>query len=62
MLNGNDLIKLGYPPNSLYSVILNDIENQQLNGILKTKEQAILYALEIYPKDEYCVHNPLVPL
>ena len=43
LITGNDLIKLGFKPSSLFKKILDDIENQQLEDGIKTKKQAKEY-------------------
>jgi poly(A) polymerase len=45
LLRGRDLIELGFTPGPLFKTILNEMENAQLEGILKTKEEAIQYVL-----------------
>ena len=46
LINGNDLIELGFEPGPLFSKILHEIEEQQLEGILKNKEEAIKHVKE----------------
>jgi poly(A) polymerase len=43
LLNGLDLIALGYPQGPLYSEILSALEDAQLEGELATREQAIAW-------------------
>ncbi|MGI9533811.1 MAG: CCA tRNA nucleotidyltransferase [Thermodesulfobacteriota bacterium] len=43
LINGNDLIKLGYQPGPLFSVILGKVEEQQLEGIIKNKDDALSF-------------------
>ncbi|HOV32512.1 MAG TPA: HDIG domain-containing protein, partial [Candidatus Hydrogenedens sp.] len=46
LLRGRDLIGLGFTPGPLFKTILNEVENAQLDGMLKTKEEAIRYVLQ----------------
>jgi poly(A) polymerase len=41
LLDGGDLIALGYKPGPLFKEILNWLEDEQLEGRLKTKDQAL---------------------
>ncbi|NIP30154.1 MAG: HD domain-containing protein [Candidatus Dadabacteria bacterium] len=50
LIGGNDLIKIGYEPGPLFKDILENVENLQLENKLNTKEQAVEYVLENYPK------------
>ena len=43
LLNGNDLIEFGFKPGPLFSNILNKIEEQQLEGNLKDKDEALTF-------------------
>ena len=43
LINGNDLIKLGYQPGPLFSEILGKVEEQQLEGIIKNKDDALSF-------------------
>ncbi len=45
LLRGQDLIALGFSPGPLFRTILNEVENAQLEGILKTQEEAIQFVL-----------------
>lgn len=49
LVNGEDLTQLGYSPGPLYKEILRTIEDLQLEGALKTREDALLYIREYYP-------------
>jgi poly(A) polymerase len=40
LLNGNDLIDLGYVPGKIIGNILEALENEQLEGKIKTKQEA----------------------
>ncbi len=46
LINGYDLIALGYKPGPLFSKILKSVEEQQLEGTIKTKEEALKYVLD----------------
>jgi poly(A) polymerase len=48
LINGQDLIDLGIAQGRLYSEILYDVENQQLEDNLNTKSQAIEYVKNKY--------------
>lgn len=50
LLSGNDLIDLGYEPGPLFSEILNDVEEQQLEGTLKNKNEAVEYVEQNFRK------------
>jgi tRNA nucleotidyltransferase/poly(A) polymerase len=49
LLNGNDLVALGYPRGPLYREILTALEDEQLEGNLTTKEQALAWLQQHYP-------------
>lgn len=46
LLRGKDLIGLGFSPGPLFRTILNEVENAQLEGSLKTHEEAIRFVLQ----------------
>lgn len=46
LLKGRDLIELGFLPSPLFRTILNEIENAQLEGVIKTREDAIQFVFE----------------
>ncbi|HOK09328.1 MAG TPA: CCA tRNA nucleotidyltransferase [Candidatus Hydrogenedens sp.] len=50
LLCGKDLIALGYTPGPVFKTILSEIENAQLEGTLKTKEEAVQYVLKHWHK------------
>ncbi|MBU0650434.1 HD domain-containing protein [bacterium] len=50
LITGYDLIDLGFKPSKLFSDILEDVENMQLEGELKTKKQAVKYVKKKYIK------------
>ena len=49
LLNGYDLIDLGYPRGPLYSRILDSLEDAQLEGIVKNKEEAKSFIQKRFP-------------
>lgn len=52
LIGGSDLIKLGYKPGKIFSEILFDIENKQLEAIISTKDEALEYIHKTYPNIE----------
>ncbi|MBN2432897.1 MAG: CCA tRNA nucleotidyltransferase [Acidobacteria bacterium] len=48
LLNGNDLIRLGLKPGPRFAVILADVESQQLDNALSSREEALRYVREKY--------------
>ena len=51
LLRGRDLIRLGYAPGPSFSAILGAVEEAQLEGVLRTREQAVAWVREGYPPD-----------
>jgi poly(A) polymerase len=49
ILTGYDLIEMGYTPGPIFSKILDSLEEAQLEGILKDKEEARKFVLERFP-------------
>jgi poly(A) polymerase len=49
LLTGEDLIALGYRPGPQFKTILQAIEEAQLEGILRSPEQAIAYLRQRFP-------------
>lgn len=49
LLGGKDLIAAGYTPGPEFSRILNQVEDAQLEGLVRTKEEALAMALRISP-------------
>ena len=43
LIGGDDLIKLGYKPGPIFSEILNKVQEMQLEGLLKDKDDALNY-------------------
>jgi poly(A) polymerase len=48
LLNGNDLQSLGYPPGPLFSKILRSLEDAQLEGLVKSRDEAIAFVAQHY--------------
>lgn len=49
LLNGDDLIRLGYRPGPEFREILGAIEDAQLEGTLHTREEALSFVLSQFP-------------
>ncbi len=49
LLNGDDLIQLGYKPGPEFRQILSAIEDAQLEGTLHTPEEAQSFVLSEFP-------------
>jgi poly(A) polymerase len=50
LLNGDDLVGLGFQPGPAFQRILTAVEDSQLDGALQTKEQAIAFVRRNYSK------------
>jgi hypothetical protein len=50
LLTGDDLQRLGYQPGPLFSKILRSLEDAQLEGIIRSREEAIAFVAEHYGK------------
>lgn len=50
LIGGDDLIALGYEPGALFKEILGAVEDAQLEGSLRTKEQAVSFVRENFPQ------------
>lgn len=46
LLRGRDLIELGFSPGPLFRTILHEVENAQLEGVIKTRDEAIQFVLQ----------------
>jgi putative nucleotidyltransferase with HDIG domain len=53
LLNGYDLIDMGYPTGPLYSKILDSLEEAQLEGTVKNKEEAKSFILTKFPLENF---------
>lgn len=51
LVQGNDLIALGYPPGPLFSKILKHVEDLQLDGRLTTPDEARAFILAHWPRE-----------
>ena len=49
LLRGRDLIRLGYAPGPSFSGMLEAVEEAQLEGALRTREQAVEWVRQRYP-------------
>ncbi|HWZ99264.1 MAG TPA: CCA tRNA nucleotidyltransferase [Candidatus Dormibacteraeota bacterium] len=52
LLTGDDLVYMGYKPGPKFSEILRSVEDAQLEGIIKTREEALKYIEEAYATQE----------
>ncbi len=50
LINGTDLIRLGYEPGPRMGEILHSVEDAQLDGTLSSAEDALHYVQERYPR------------
>jgi len=50
LLTGNDLIELGYEPGPLFREILSSVEDAQLEGTLRTRDEAVAFVEERFPQ------------
>jgi poly(A) polymerase len=50
VLTGDDLIALGYKPGPLFKEILSAVEDAQLEGKVKTREEAIQLVTQTFPR------------
>lgn len=51
LITGKDLIAIGFKPGPLFKEILEEVEIKAIEGVLKTKNEAISYVLERYGKE-----------
>jgi len=58
LLRGRDLIRLGYAPGPSFSAMLGAVEEAQLEGELRTREQAVAWVRERYPDEDERKHEP----
>ena len=49
LLNGNDLIAMGYRPGAEFREILSAVEDAQLEGSLHSKDEALSFVLSEFP-------------
>ena len=50
LMSGDDLIDLGLSPGPLFREILNRVEDEQLEGRVQTREQALAFVKENYSR------------
>ena len=51
LVNGRDLIQLGYKPGAEFREILSAVEDAQLEGSLHTREEALSFVLSEFPRN-----------
>jgi tRNA nucleotidyltransferase/poly(A) polymerase len=51
LLRGGDLLALGYPQGPLYGEILREVETRQLEGELGSRDEALAWVRETYPRE-----------
>lgn len=51
LITGRDLIAMGFKPGPLFKEILEEVEIKTIEGILKTKNEAVTYVFEKYGKE-----------
>jgi poly(A) polymerase len=49
LLTGDDLLEMGYKPGPIFSEILRNVEDAQLEGQLTSKEEALAYVRRTFP-------------
>ena len=49
LITGDDLIAAGYPPGPQFKQIISAIEDAQLDGRLKSKEEAMQFVRREFP-------------
>ncbi len=49
LMRGRDLIEMGYEPGPLFGQILRTIEDLQLEGTVKTREEAVEHVRKLFP-------------
>lgn len=52
IVNGEDLVKLGFEPGPLFKIILNDVNDGYLNGEFKDKSVALQYVEIAYAEEQ----------
>jgi poly(A) polymerase len=52
LINGKDLIDLGYKPGPIFAEILGSVEDLQLEGTIESRDEALQYIKRSYP-----IHN-----
>ncbi len=49
LINGDDLIKMGYAPGPIFNEILQEVEDLQLEGVLRTRDEALEHVRRAFP-------------
>jgi len=49
LLSGDDLIGMGYPPGPRFKEILSSVEDAQLEGSLRTRDEALSFVASEFP-------------
>jgi len=52
LVTGDDLIAMGYSPGPIFSRILRTIEDLQLDGVLRSREEALEYVRTAFPASD----------
>ncbi|MBV9146179.1 MAG: CCA tRNA nucleotidyltransferase, partial [Acidobacteria bacterium] len=52
LLSGKDLIESGRPPGPQFRTVLQAVEDAQLEGTLRTREEAMSFVETNFPKGE----------
>jgi poly(A) polymerase len=52
LLNGHDLMALGYPPGPALGDILNAVQDAQLEGAVETREDAVSWLKKHFPPEK----------
>jgi poly(A) polymerase len=58
LINGRDLINLGYKPGPIFAEILGSVEDLQLEGTIKSRDEALEYIKRSYPLPDVSFTKP----
>jgi len=61
LINGRDLIDLGYKPGPVFAKILQSVEDLQLEGTIDSRDEALEYIKKWYPLPEKQLAKPENP-
>jgi hypothetical protein len=50
LITGRDLFDLGLQQGPVFGAILSAVRDDQLNGLISTRDEALALALEMFPK------------
>jgi hypothetical protein len=50
LMTGQDLIAMGYEPGPRFREILSAVEDTQLEGVLKSREEALEFVRRAFPR------------